>query len=197
MKYYPVFLDLQGRTCLVIGERDSTQEKASQLSAAGARVIRADIFDPETARDAFLIVAVLEDPSRGRELFEFGERNRIIVNVVDQPEHCAFITPALVDRGNLLIAISTSGKSPTLASQIRQKLENQFGSEYSELLEALAEIRPLVKSCIPSFGERKDFYANLIQADLLETVQNEGLETARVKIRQYLETWNSTTQVKT
>ena len=197
MKYYPIFLDLRERTCLVIGEGNLAEEKASQLAAAGARVIRADMFDPEIARDAFLIVAILEGEERGRELFEFGEQNRIIVNVVDQPEHCTFIAPAIVDRENLLIAISTSGKSPTLASQIRQKLENQFGVEYSELLEALGEIRPLVKSCIPSFGERKDFYANLIQADLLETVQNEGMETARAKIRQYLETWDSTTQVKT
>lgn len=186
MRYYPVFLDLRDRLCLVVGQGQLADEKAALLERAGAQVRRADRFNPEQARNSFLIVAVVEDPELGREVKEFGDRNRIFVNVVDQTENCSFIAPAIVDRGNLLIAISTSGKSPALASRIRRELEDQFGYEYSDLLEALAEIRPLVKERFHSFEERKDFYVHLIQLNLLETLKSEGLETVRTRIQKEL-----------
>ncbi|MDA2938116.1 bifunctional precorrin-2 dehydrogenase/sirohydrochlorin ferrochelatase [Acidobacteria bacterium AH-259-A15] len=186
MRYYPVFLDLRDRPCLVVGQGQLADEKAALLERAGAQVRRADRFNPEQARNSFLIVAVVEDPELGREVKEFGDRNRIFVNVVDQTENCSFIAPAIVDRGNLLIAISTSGKSPALASRIRRELEDQFGYEYSDLLEALAEIRPLVKEHFHSFAERKDFYVHLIQLNLLETLKSEGLETVRTRIQKEL-----------
>ena len=186
MRYYPVFLDLRDRLCLVVGQGQLADEKAALLERAGAQVRRADRFNPEQARNSFLIVAVVEDPELGREVKEFGDRNRIFVNVVDQTANCSFIAPAIVDRGNLLIAISTSGKSPALASRIRRELEDQFGYEYSDLLEALAEIRPLVKERFHSFEERKDFYVHLIQLNLLETLKSEGLETVRTRIQKEL-----------
>ena len=186
MRYYPVFLDLSGRPCLVVGRGQLADEKAAQLERAGAQVLRSEHFDPAQAGQVFLIVAALESSELAQEVKDFGDRNRIFVNVVDQIEHCSFIAPAIVDRGNLLIAISTSGKSPAMASQIRGQLEEQFGQEYSDLLEALAEIRPQVKERFHSFERRKDFYLKLIQRDLLQTVQTGGLSAVRETIQEAL-----------
>ncbi len=186
MRYYPAFLDLSERPCLVIGRGQLADEKAAQLERAGAQVLRSDHFDRTQAGQVFLIVAALESSELAQEVKDFGDRNRIFVNVVDQTEHCSFIAPAIVDRGNLLIAISTSGKSPALASQIRRQLEEQFGQEYSDLLEALSEIRPQVKERFHSFERRKDFYLQLIQRDLLQTVQTGGLAAVREEIQQAL-----------
>ncbi len=187
MRYYPAFLDLSERPCLVIGRGRLADEKAAQLERAGAQVLRSDHFDRTQAGQVFLIVAALESSELAQEVKDFGDRNRIFVNVVDQTEHCSFIAPAIVDRGNLLIAISTSGKSPALASQIRGQLEEQFGQEYSDLLEALSEIRPQVKERFHSFERRKDFYLQLIQRDLLQTVQTGGLAAVREEIQQALQ----------
>jgi precorrin-2 dehydrogenase / sirohydrochlorin ferrochelatase len=182
MRYYPAFLDLGERQCLVIGEGPLADEKAALLERAGAQVVRSRDLDLQQAKNCFLIVAAVKDAELARRVKEFGERNRIFVNVVDRIEHCTFIAPAIVDRGNLLIAISTSGKSPALASRIRGQLEEQFGHEYSDLLEALSKIRPRVRERFPSFEQRKAFYLHLIQMDLLETLRSEGLEGLRGKI---------------
>lgn len=164
-----------------------TENKANLLRQAGAEVRRSNHFEPEKARNCFLIVAVLEDPEQGRDLREFGDRHRIFVNVVDQTENCSFIAPAIVERGDLLIAVSTSGKSPALASRIRRDLEGQFGNEYSVLLEVLGEIRPQVKKALPHFEDRKRFYTDLVQRDLLKTLQHKGLNALKAEIRQRLE----------
>ena len=163
------------------------QNKANLLRQAGAEVRQCDQFKSEEAQDCFLIVAVLEDPAQGRHLKEFGDRHRIFVNVVDQTENCSFIAPAIVERGDLVIAVSTSGKSPALASRIRRDLEGQFGEEYSVLLEALGEIRPQVKKRLPHFEDRKRFYTDLVQCNLLRTLQHKGLNSLKSEIQQRLE----------
>jgi precorrin-2 dehydrogenase/sirohydrochlorin ferrochelatase len=186
MRYYPAFLDLLEQPCLVIGQGQLADEKATQLEQAGAHVIRSSHFNKTQAKQVFLIVAALENEKQAQEIKDFGDRNRIFVNVVDKTDYCSFIVPAIVDRGNLLIAISTSGKSPAIASQIRKQLEKKFGHEYSDLLEALAEIRPQVKKTFHTFEQRKDFYLKLIQKDLLQTIQTAGLMAVREKIQQEL-----------
>lgn len=190
MRYYPIFLDLQDRPCLVIGTGRMAEEKSHLLEQSGARVIRHDTFDPEKIRDVLLIVAVVEDADLGRRIKEFADRQRILVNVVDQAENCTFIAPAIVNRGNLLIGISTSGKSPAMATRIRKQLEKEFGEEYSELLEALAEIRPRVRERFASFEERKAFYTHLVRLDLLETLKKGGLPELKDRIEAELDTYS-------
>ena len=131
MSYFPVFLDLKGRLCLVIGNGDLAVDKAEALDRAGGLVRRSSEFVPAEARDAFLIVAAVEDKAVAKRIKDFAEAHRILVNVVDQTEYCNFIAPALVHRGDLVIAISTSGSSPALAKRIRRQLESQFGPEYA------------------------------------------------------------------
>ncbi len=183
MRYYPVFLDLSGRRCLVIGEGELADQKAAALKRAGAVVDRSRRFNPHEARQAFLIVAAEEDRDQAQQIKQFADENRILLNVVDQADHCSFIAPAIVERGDLLIAVSTSGKSPALASRIRQQLEEQFGSEYATLVDILGEIRPQVRGRFDSLEERKNLYQQLVQLDLLETIRDGGREVARARVQ--------------
>ena len=184
--YYPVFLDLQGRLCLVIGEGETADQKAQALTEAGAKVLRSPTFSPDI-NDVFLIVAVVEDKRIGRQIKEFAEKRRILVNVVDQTLHCTFIAPARMQRGYLTLAISTSGKSPALARKIREQLEEQFGPEYGNLVQALGEVRPLVKKHLSSFRERSEFYNQILKGhSLLEIAQREGVAATRACIEKSL-----------
>ena len=188
MSYFPVFLDLKGRLCLVVGDGDLAEEKAKALDRAGGCVRRSNDFVPDEARDAFLIVAAVEDRAMAKQIKDFAEAHRILVNVVDQTEYCNFIAPAVVHRGDLTIAISTSGSSPALAKRIRRQLETQFGQEYGDLLQALGEIRPRVKERFSSFDDRKDFFSHLVEnLDLLETTRRQGLPEVRARIERALE----------
>jgi siroheme synthase-like protein len=185
--YYPVFLDLRDRSCLVIGEGELADEKARGLEQAGARVLRNPAFDPDRSH-VFLIVAVTGDPALGRRIKEFADRRGILVNVVDQTPNCGFIAPAIARRGDLVLAISTSGKSPALARKIRQQLEAQFGPEYGDLVQALGEIRPLVKERLNTFRERSEYYNRMVRdPELLETARCHGAAAVRSRLEEGLQ----------
>ena len=185
--YYPVFLDLRDRSCLVIGEGELADEKARGLEQAGARVLRTPAFDPDRSH-VFLIVAVTGDPAMGRRIKEFADRRGILVNVVDQTPNCSFIAPAIARRGALVLAISTSGKSPALARKIRQQLEAQFGPEYGDLVQALGEIRPLVKERLNTFRERSEYYNRMVRdPELLETARCHGAAAVRSRLEEGLQ----------
>lgn len=184
MRYYPVFLDLKDRRCLVVGQGELADQKADTLARAGAVVLRQPAFAPDAAGDVFLLVAIVDNREEGERLKAFADRHRILLNVVDRPENCSFIAPAIVERGDLLIAISTSGKSPALARRLRRQLEEQFGFEYALLLEALGEIRPLVRERFKSFEERRSLYQRLLQKDLLETLRSGGPEALKQRIEE-------------
>ena len=185
--YYPVFLDLRDRSCLVIGEGELADEKARGLEQAGARVLRNPAFDPDRSH-VFLIVAVTGDPALGRRIKEFADRRGILVNVVDQTPNCSFIAPAIARRGALVLAISTSGKSPALARKIRQQLEAQFGPEYGDLVRALGEIRPLVKERLNTFRERSEYYNRMVRdPELLETARCHGAAAVRSRLEEGLQ----------
>ncbi len=186
MKYYPVFLDLCDRPCLVIGEGELTDQKAAGLERSGARVFRSSRFKPEEALEVFLIVAVLEGEAEIASLRSFAEQNRILLNVVDRADYCDFIAPAVMEREDLIIAISTSGKSPAMAVHIRRQLEDLFGTEYGELLKILGEIRPQVQQRFHSFEERKVFYESLIEGKLLGKLDKRDLEGVRKQIARAL-----------
>ncbi len=187
MEYLPVFLDVKNRPCLVVGVGAVADEKARALEKAGAMVRRAETFEPEANPDVFLIMAATEDLAIARAVREFGERHRIFVNVVDKTEFCSFIVPAIVDRGNLLIAISSSGKSPAIASAIRRQLEQRYGPEYSAVIELLGQIRPQVRARLPRFEDRKAFYLQLVARDLPEIHRRGGGQAVQALIESKLE----------
>ena len=162
MTLFPMFMKLEGRSCLVVGAGTVGEPKIGSLIEAGAsvRVValhatavvvewartgaitwEARAFNSADLDGTFLVIAATNSRDLNATIFrEAGQRN-ILCNVVDDPEYCDFYYPAVVRRGDLQIAISTNGHSPALAQRIRRELEIQFGPEYGEWLRELGQIR--------------------------------------------------------
>ncbi len=167
MRYFPVFLNLEGRLCVVAGGGRVAERKVRSLLEAGARVkvISPDLsaglsalkgkkkiehqargFRAGDLRGAFLAIAATDDRRVNGLVFRQGLKQRIPVNVVDDPEQSSFIVPSLVRRGDLSLAISTSGRSPALAKALRQRLEKEVGPEYARWLKMLGKARKRILS---------------------------------------------------
>jgi len=153
--YFPAFLDLRGRRCLVVGGGEVGERRVRALLECGARVTvvspavtpglaalaasgrvvnRARSIRQSDLRGCALAVAATGDPLVDGAVAEMARRWRVLVNVVDRPEHCDFILPSVLRRGELQIAVSTGGRSPALAREIRRRLEGLFGPEYAALV---------------------------------------------------------------
>lgn len=162
MRYYPVFLDLKERLCVVVGGGRVAERKIKILLRTGARVrvISPRLTDslarlkkrkkishlPRTyrrgdLRGSFLVIGATDERSVNERVFREAAAGRIPVNVVDDPAHSSFIVPSVVQKKDLLVAISTSGKSPALARLLRQKLGKEIGPEYERLLKLLGKVR--------------------------------------------------------
>jgi precorrin-2 dehydrogenase/sirohydrochlorin ferrochelatase len=162
---FPMFLKLEGKRCLVVGAGKVAEVKIGGLIDTGARVhvialqaaaavhewardgkitLELRAFTPEDLDAAFLAVVATASPSLNEFIYREAERRRVLCNVVDVPEFCDFYYPAVVRRGDLQIAISTSGQSPSLAQRIRQQLERQFGLGYAAWVADLGATRRLV-----------------------------------------------------
>jgi len=119
---------------------------------------------------AFLVIAATDDMDLNHQISKAAENRGILVNAVDQPKDCSFIVPAIVNRGDLLIAISTSGKSPALAKKIRQRLSNQFGDEYAEFLNLMGRLRRHILEQGFSQKENSQLFQSLVDSQVLEAI---------------------------
>jgi precorrin-2 dehydrogenase/sirohydrochlorin ferrochelatase len=161
-RLFPLILKLDGRKCLVIGAGAIGEGKIRGLLETGASV---RVVAPKATRGVqrwaragrirwfrrafrdsdmdgcFCVVAATSSKSLNREIFRAARHRRVLCNVVDVPELCDFYYPAVVQRGALQIAISTSGESPALAQRLRKKLEKEFGPEYAEWVRQLGTLR--------------------------------------------------------
>lgn len=174
--YFPLFVNLAGKKCVVIGAGKIAIGKIDGLLMAGAAVTivspRATSFVQRLARtgavawrrrrfwaadldNAFLAVAATNSARINAAVFRAGQLRGVLCNVVDDPRHCDFIYPAVVRRGSLQIAISTGGRSPALAARLRRELEQQFGPEWEKWVEQLGRSREVIlRRKIPA-AERK------------------------------------------
>ncbi len=199
MGYYPIVMDLTGRKCLVVGGGEVALRKARSLSEAAARVT---VIAPEVlseiealegvqvekrawqAGDAAgyaLVFAATDDPALNAAVSEEARASSIPINVVDSPELCSFIVPACVKRGDLLIAITTSGKSPALSKRIRMELEKSYGLEYTEFVELLGDIRRQVKQRYSEQSDREAAFNRLVNCGILELLKAGERDQARKK----------------
>ena len=165
--YYPVFLALEGKTCLVVGGGAVAWRKVRALLECGASVIvvspalcpglkqmadlqqisaRVKEFAPEDVKDVFLVIAATDKNDVNEQVARAARERKIPVNVVDDARLSDFILPAVLRRGELTIAISTSGKSPALARKLRDQLERYLGPEYAALTDLVAEVRSEMKA---------------------------------------------------
>jgi precorrin-2 dehydrogenase/sirohydrochlorin ferrochelatase len=192
MKYYPVFLHVAGRRCVVIGGGEVAQRKVESLVAAGARVTvvspsltaelrgRAErgeiehVNRPYRTGDlsgAFLAYAATDDEALHPTIAREAEAAGTLLNVVDRPEWCTFIVPAVASRGDLTVAVSTGGGSPALARRVRQEIERGLGPEYERALDVLARLRRHLRSQPLSSAERQRILSGLVASDLLERLR--------------------------
>ena len=145
--YYPVFLDVRGRTALVVGGGAVAERKAAGLARAGACVrvvaptvtagleahardglvdLRRRAFRENDVEGVFLVYAATDDAAVNEAVYAEAEARGVPANVVDDPAHCSFIVPSVVRRGPLQLAVSTSGAAPALAKRLRRELEGRF-----------------------------------------------------------------------
>lgn len=201
--YYPVFLDLRGRLCLVAGGGLVAQRKVESLLAAGARV---RVVSPEltdklakaaasgkiehsaaeySAKEldgACLVIGATSSPETNAQIHRDCLERGIPVNIVDAPKLCTFILPAVLRRGPLSIAISTGGTSPAWAAKIRRSLEKQFGEEYATLLEVIGKWRKIINSEITDPVRRGEILSFLADDELLMLLKSRGKEALEARI---------------
>lgn len=182
---YPVFLDLAGKRCLVIGENPHLHEKIVALREAGALVRELGDWNPEDLTDVFLVVASLS-PERSAQLFAECERRNILLNANDDPPNCRFAFGSLVRRGDLTIAISTNGQCPALAVRIRERFEAEFGPEYSAFLELCGTWRDRVKQAFGTFAERRRAWYSIVDSSTLAHVRGGDMVAAEAAIEEVL-----------
>jgi precorrin-2 dehydrogenase/sirohydrochlorin ferrochelatase len=149
---YPVFLELQGKRAVVIGSLAVEEGKDDALRSAGAEV---DVFangawTPEGLDGAFICVASSSDAGERDAIARAARDRGVLVNVMDDISNCDFAAPAIVRRGDLVVAISTGGASPAVARKVREDLERRFGSEWTETLAVISEVR---RETLPALGD--------------------------------------------
>ncbi|MGH9855149.1 MAG: precorrin-2 dehydrogenase/sirohydrochlorin ferrochelatase family protein [Blastocatellia bacterium] len=208
MRYYPIYLDLKGREALVVGGGAIAEGKALQLVEAGARVtvvspalteaLRAAVergeirrrngsFVEEDLNGVVLVISATDDRRVNETVANAAVARGLLCNVVDQPDLCNFITPALVTRGNLQISVSTGGGSPTLTQRVKREVAALIGEEYGALLEIAAEMRGEAKDRIADFERRKNVLRAFVESEAVDLIRAGRREDARALARRFLQ----------
>ena len=180
MAYFPFFMEMEGTTGLIIGGGKRALHKVKKLLPYGAklqlvsdqvldeikvlenvriteRCFREDDLNPEPD---FVVIAT-EDESENRQIFEMCRKRKIPVNAVDDIEHCSYIFPALILRGDLSVGISTGGAGPAVCGEIKRQLEELLPENIDEILTWLKYLRPALKKRFPNEKTRSDVYRKL------------------------------------
>lgn len=199
MKYYPVNLDLRERRCVVVGGGQVAERKTLSLLEAGAdvtvvspsltpkladlaasgKVLQAPaLFQEAHLAGAHLVIAATNDLTVNRAVAQLCRKKGILVNVAAPPEESSFIVPSVVERGDLVISVSTSGASPALSRSIRQELEKQYGPEYELLLTKLAAVRKRLQEEVGSEELRRQVLEAIINSGVLELLRKGKLHEA-------------------
>ncbi|WP_404355824.1 siroheme synthase CysG [Methylotuvimicrobium sp. KM1] len=191
MDYFPIFFKLTGKPCLVVGAGEVAARKIDLLARAEAdiTVIAEDIgetvaamaercqltikqksFQPEDLENFILVVSATNRLETNQQVSKSAHERNIPVNVVDSPQLCSFIFPAIIDRSPLVAAVSSGGAAPVLARLLRAKIETLIPSGYGRLAQLAEKFRPLVKQQIDSPSLRKIFWENTFQGAVAELV---------------------------
>lgn len=178
--HYPVFLDVRGRGCVVLGDGDLADDKAEGLRAAGARVLHLRRpYRPGDLDGAFLAIEATGDVASQAAARRAADRGRVLLNVVDVPSRCDWIAPAVVRRGPLQIAVSTAGESPFIASALRERLERDIGEEWAQLTELVGAVRRrLRRRGVPATVQRH-VYRRLLRSEIRSLLRRGKLGAAR------------------
>ena len=192
MPYYPIYLDIENRHCLVVGGGAVGTRKVRTLLEYGARVTvvspkltatlqeladqgdiewRGRAYETEDLKGIFLVFGATDDDELNQKIHADAEASNLLCNIADRPSVCNFILPSIVRRGDLSIAISTSGKSPAFAKRVRKELEKEFGQEYGTFLDLMGKIRRKLLSQAHEPEAHKPLFEQLIDGGLLELLR--------------------------
>lgn len=186
---FPMFLKLQGKQCLVVGAGNVGETKIEGLLETGARIrvialqaspavrewaragkieLELRAYTPDDLRDVFLAVVATSSRNLNERVYGEAQVRGVLCNVVDVPDLCDFYYPSVVRRGDLQIAVSTAGQSPSLAQKIRQQLEKQFGPGYAAWVAELGETRKLILASPLDKQQKLDLLHSLASREAVE-----------------------------
>ena len=193
MRYLPIHVDVCDQRCVIVGGGEVAARKFALLKRAGAQVVvvapalcatlatqaeaggltwQAMAFVPNCLDGARLVIAATNDPAVNRSVAAAATARGVLVNVVDDPAHCSFIVPALVDRSPMVLSVSSSGAAPVLATRIRRRLEASLPPAVGELARFMGDQRGVVKAALPDGASRRAFWTDFLDSHipaLLET----------------------------
>ena len=205
--FYPILVELQRKKALVVGGGKVAQRKIETLLECGAfvqvvaRELTAELeelrswrkieflggeFSEAFLEGAFLVFAATDDVLLNRRVSQAAQQRGLLVNAVDQPADCNFIVPSVLTRGDLLIAVSTSGKSPAFARKVRVELERHFGEEYGLFLSLMGNLRKEILCLGLSQEENKRAFEELVYSDLLPAIREKNWDLASQIIEKVL-----------
>jgi uroporphyrin-III C-methyltransferase/precorrin-2 dehydrogenase/sirohydrochlorin ferrochelatase len=187
VRYLPVFLDVQGRKAVVLGEGEVAERKAAALRRAGAEVRVAPRFAAGLLDGCALAVGADAPEPELLALSQAAQARGVPVNVVDRPTLCSYITPAIVDRDPLIVAIGSGGEAPVLARMIRQRIEAMLPLSLSRLASLAGSFAAELRARLPDPAARRPVIERMLSgraADLVELGDEDG---ARAEMRRELE----------
>ena len=203
MKYYPAYLDLRKRPCVVIGGGAVAERKAIALFEAGASVtvISPTLtpklhelsesgkithlkkqYEEKDLSGEFLVIAATDSAEVNTLVASACRKKQVLVNVATPPEESTFIVPSVVERGDLLIAISTSGASPAMAKKVRQDIEQRYGVEYELFLEKLSAIRQRILEEITDESKRRKVFQEIVDSDVIDLFRQGKTHAAELRM---------------
>ena len=190
--YYPIFIDVEDRSVVIIGGGNVCARKAETMMRYGANVtvvspqLTAEIeawardgririqrkeYEESDIEGASMVIASTDDECINGRIARDCRRRRIPVNVVDVTHLCEFIVPAIIEKGSIQVAVSTGGKSPALARTLKEDLQRLIGPEYAEINDLLGELRPSAKKVLPTDTDRKRFFDGILARGVLQMLR--------------------------
>ncbi len=191
MDFLPIFMNIRGQRCLVVGGGEIAARKAALLQEAGAEIAvvspelssslarqveqgsithREGSFEASDLDAVNLVIAATDDEAVNRQVSELAKARQLPVNVVDNPELCSFIVPSIIDRSPVQIAVSTGGASPVLARLLRTRLESVIPSTYGRLASMVDGFRDKVKAGFTDVNARRNFWEQVLEGKIAELV---------------------------
>ena len=207
MDYFPVFVNLKDQDCLVIGAGEIAARKIELLARAGAKItvlankisphvssleeschlnLLQKSFTPSDLRDFRLVVSATDNKETNQLVAKTAAEQNILVNVVDNPELCSFIFPAIIDRSPIVAAVSSGGAAPVLARLLRAKIESIIPPAYGRLAQLAEKFRNDVKKHIEKPAQRRIFWENIFQGSVAELVFAGNEQGAEQQLQQAL-----------
>lgn len=204
MSFYPINLNLTGRPCAVIGGGKVAFRKADALVKSGAAVTvispelseplgrmadsgqvlhRKKYYEPGDLPGFFLVICATDQESINRQAAEEAKQLGVLINAVDESYPGDFTVPAQVCRGDLLLTVSTGGKSPAFARQLQREIAMRYGDEYAVYLELIAGMRGQLKASLPDSEARVQFWQKAMNQGILDLIKQGKLDKAEAEIR--------------